>query len=247
MTNELSKPNDAGLAAPDYRDLMRAALDKGTEGVEALERLVALQERWEERNAARAFNDALRDFQRDCPAIKKSKTAQIVSKRSGSRWSYTFAPLEEITRTIRPILERYGLSYSWDSTVTDKALACVCTVRHVDGHSITATFSCPVEMSDQRSIAQNHAATLTYARRQSLVQALGLTTADDDHDGAPDADEADCIDDKEALALEARADDVGADKPALLKWAGAASFKEFPRHKLAEANSLLDRKAKAAR
>ena len=76
--------------------------------VEVLERLVALQERVTARDARAAFFAAVAAFQEECPEIEKSKTAQIKT-RTGSNYSYTFAPLEGITRVIRPILDENAL------------------------------------------------------------------------------------------------------------------------------------------
>ena len=235
MTDELTTQQG------DYRELMKAAVDKGLEGVEVLERIVALQERAEARMAARAFHEALRGFQADCPTIKRSKTANIVSKKTGARWSYTYAPLEEIEPTIRPHLAQHGLSYSWDSSVDGEMLSCVCTISHVDGHKETASFSCPVERSDQRSIAQDHAATLSYARRQSLVQALGLTSADEDRDGAAPRDEP--ITPAQLSQLEDWLAESGADREKFLKWAGVESLDQMPASMFGNAVAALKKKA----
>ena len=81
MTNEISKRPEAGLTT-DYADLMRVALDKGADGVEALERLVALKERAYERMAAQEFADAMALFQEKCPPIRKSSSAHSIVCRA---------------------------------------------------------------------------------------------------------------------------------------------------------------------
>lgn len=152
--------------------------------VGVIERLVALEERIQARNAAHEFAEAMAAFQRECPSIKKTSTARVTTK-GGSQYVYQYAELDEIARTVNPILGRLGLSYSWDSAVTEKTVRVVCTLRHVNGHATTASFEAPSEtLSQAMSAQQKVASALTYGRRQSLVQVLGLTTCDPDSDAA---------------------------------------------------------------
>lgn len=151
--------------------------------VEVLERLVALRERVAERDARAAFFQAVASFQEQCPEITKDKTAQITTK-AGGKYSYTYAPLETITRTIRPVLHRNGLEFSWTTEQSDRdgVLNVVCILRHIEGHSERATFPVPTATDAAMSAAQKNGAALTYGRRQSLVAVLGLVTADEDND-----------------------------------------------------------------
>lgn len=173
---QLAPPN----ASPNgVGEILRIAVERGVD-VGSLERLVALHERMSERQAAVEFNQALAAFQAECPSIEKTSSASI-----GGQYSYKYAQLDEIARTTRPLLQRHGLSYSWDSDVQNDRLVCVCTVRHIGGHSQSAKFTTPTQSPSTRmSLQQQQGAALTYARRQSLVQALGLTMTDEDNDAA---------------------------------------------------------------
>ena len=162
--------------------LLMAVLERGDSlNVEVLERIVGLKERAEDRQAARALHDAMATFQSEVGPIPKTKRVEFAG-RSGHRVSYSYAPLDVIAESIRRPLARAGLSYTWDSTTEPAALHCVCTVRHVDGATVTASFGAPIDTEAKMSGPQRVAAALTYARRQSLVQALGLTSAEDDTD-----------------------------------------------------------------
>lgn len=205
--------------------LIRLALEKNVD-VEVLERLVALQERVTERNARAAFFEAVAAFQEECPTISKSKTADIVSKRTGSKFSYSYAPLEEVTRTIRPILKRHGLSYSWDVDEGEKSLKVSCVLRHIEGHSERASFPVPVEVSERMSAAQSNGAALTYGRRQSLIAVLGITTADEDKDGEHTR-QGSQITDRQAADLSALIDEVAVDREKFLKWLRVESLEDL--------------------
>src|SRR5688572_25647998 len=82
---------------PDMARLMELAL-KGDK-VDALEKLVALSERVQDRNAAREFGDAKARFQESCPPIKKTSKAKITSRKTGSSYEYDYAELDEIAQT----------------------------------------------------------------------------------------------------------------------------------------------------
>lgn len=163
--------------------LLHLAVEKGTPVAE-LKELVALHEHMEKRAAVKAFAEAMAAFQRECPLIKKSSTATVATSSGGS-YSYTYAELDEIARTTGPVLAKHGLSYSWDTVVDAKMLACTCIVRHIAGHSVESKFSIPTEAASRGMSAQQAmGAALTYAKRQSMVAALGLTMTDKDTDAA---------------------------------------------------------------
>jgi hypothetical protein len=216
--------------------------------VEVLERLVALQERVTERNARAAFFEAVSSFQEECPEIRKSKTAQIAT-RGGTKYSYTYAPLEEITRTIRPALKRNGLSYSWDVSVAEgKVLVVTAVLRHIDGHSERASFPVPVDTAAAMSDAQKNGAALTYGRRQSLIAVLGLTTADEDLDGVqgqrPER-EVVRLTEAQVADLDALIDDVGANRAKFLRWLGVERLSDIAQTEYDRAIRALEEKRSA--
>lgn len=154
---------------------------------DALERMVALAERVQDRQARHAFDEAFAAFQAECPVIRKNSLVDYPTN-NGRRVQYRHASLDEIAKTVRPILHSHGLSYKWDSEQAPNAVKATCILRHVDGHSEQASFTASTAFKGDMNDAQRSAAALTYAKRQSLVQVLGITTAEDDVDGAQPAD-----------------------------------------------------------
>lgn len=221
------------------QQLLTLAVEKGVT-VEALEKLVTLHERVSDRQAASEFAAALADFQRECPPIKRAASAKIATK-GGAQFSYTYAPLDEIARTVGPLLHERGLSYTWDSDVKDRMLCAICTLRHVNGHSVTASFTAPTETSAGMSEQQKFAAALTFARRQSLVQVLGLTTTDEDTDAKP----TERITEERAASLEALITEVEADRAKFLKYLGVSDLAELLAADYAGAVRALEQKRKA--
>jgi hypothetical protein len=235
----------AAMEHEGVQSLVRLALEKGVD-VEVLERLVALQERATDRNARMAFFEAVSTFQEQCPEIPKTKTAAIKTK-SGGEFRYTFAPLEAITRTIREPLRASGLSYSWDVDAPGGAVLNVTAVlRHIDGHVERASFPVPIDKGGRMSDAQANGAALTYGKRQSLLSVLGLTTADEDIDGAGHgAETVDYVTREQVADLDALIEEVGVDRGKFLKYAGIESLDQMRAADYEKATRRLEQRRSA--
>jgi hypothetical protein len=152
--------------------------------VAVVEKLLALKWEQEMRDARKEFNAELSNFQNEVPSIKKNSTAEVTTK-SGGKYSYKYAKLDEIERTIKPLLIHRGFSYSWDSKLLDgNTIEMTCHLRHRNGHEISssATSIIPDSIATMNAV-QIPASVRTYLERGTLIQVLGLTTADDDTDG----------------------------------------------------------------
>jgi hypothetical protein len=133
------------------------------------------------------------DFQRQVPAIPKTKTAQITT-RGGGRYSYSYAPLEEILRVTRPVMAPLGLSISWRSGKVDgTSVSVICQVAHTLGHvEDSGTVTVPVTAGDDgrgANPSQRVASAMTYAKRYSLLGILGLAPEEDDDSASASGDE----------------------------------------------------------
>jgi len=238
MKTEVAVRENLPEGADDPGGLIRFALQNNTP-VEVLERLVALQERVTDRNARAEYFEALARVQDEVPAIKKNQTAKIATK-GGSSYSYTFAPLDQITKVVRPTLKRHGFSFNWTTEGTDNgSLNVICVLRHVAGHEERSAFPVPIDTAAAMSGAQKNGAALTYGKRQSLTSVLGLTTTDDDTDGAEPAQ---YIDRNELADLEALVEEVGADVDKFLSWLGVAHLNAVTKDQLPAAIKALERK-----
>lgn len=149
---------------------------------ERLEKFLDLQIKMENRQAERAFNDALAAFQGECPVITKNKKTSFTSK-SGSTTAYDYAPLDEIISVIKPIMAKHGLSYAFDLAEGDMTSKLLTTIFHRDGFSKTYTYAFDTIHDDARmNSSQRRKSSLTYAKRAGLENALGLVTTGEDDD-----------------------------------------------------------------
>ena len=218
--------------------LFSKALDRGEGGVEALGKLVELHERVQRRRAELEFSQALVAFQSNCPPIPRTSTAEIVTK-SGTKFSYTYADLEQIVETVRPYLATFGLAFTFDSKADGKTLRCSCLLRHANGHQIVSNFELPTDSGSAMSEQQKVGAALTFAKRQSLVAVLGLTLTDPDPDGS--ADPTPITAEQEATLL-GLIEETGSDPARFRKHFGLREVRDMRASQYAEAVRMLERK-----
>ena len=87
---------------------------------------------------------------------------------------------------------------------------------------------------------------LEYAQRYGLGQALGITTSDEDTDGAAMHPPTDTITEQQAADLRALCEEVGEDVEAFLSRAGVDTFAGFPASFHARAVKYLKKKREGA-
>ncbi len=210
---------------PSAYALLEAAIAAGADAA-AIKRLSALLQSERDDTTVRALFSALSAFQLECPGIEKGTTASVQMK-SGGTYSYNYAPLGDIAEAIREPLGKHGLAYSWTSYPEGALLVCECRVRHVGGGSLRAAFTSPTDTTSKMSSQQAQASALTYAKRQSLVQALGLAMCDADDDGASQGN-VETVSDALANELSRLAASMNVDVQAFLAYMGVATFDEIP-------------------
>ncbi len=231
------------LVLPDVGHLMELALGQGEGGVAALERLVGLQEHVMRVQAENALSFALGEFQADCPHIPQSRKASIATKGGGS-YSFTYAPLDVVAKTIRPHLKTHGLSYSFDTTLEGSMMTVVCTVRHRDGATVSGSYTATTENSSGASATQKGGMAHTYAKRLALADALGVITTNADADEAGDNVDATPISADQLREIRQAVKGVDIDR--FLGYVGVSSLKDIPAASFGMAMRTLNAKKNRA-
>lgn len=150
--------------------------------IDKLERLMAMQERWNEQQAKEAFYVALANFQKIVPVLEKRNVVDFTGK-GGGKVRYAYASLSDIKGQIQEGLSDCGLSYRWEFADKDTQLEVTCILTHLSGHSEKTTMTAPADTSGSKNPVQERASTITYLQRYTLIGALGLATANMDDDG----------------------------------------------------------------
>ena len=169
-------------------DLLSIAVSKGAD-IDKLEKLMALQERWEASQSRKAFDAAISAARAEIKPIVKTGHVQY------NETDYMHETLDGIAKAIDPILSKYGLSYRFRSAQEGAVLRVTCIIAHSGGHSEETELSGGHDVSGKKNAYQAIGSAATYLQRYTLKLALGLSAAtDDDAKGAAETDEPDITD-----------------------------------------------------
>jgi hypothetical protein len=233
VEHDENQPRREVVSAPSTAvtpmDMIDRALAANADPV-TLERLLALQERWEAGQARKAFDAALAEAKSEIPVILKNRKVGYEHKNGGGETSYRHEDLGEIARTVDPILARHGLSYRFNTTSEpNQPISVTCIVAHRDGHSEKNTLTAGRDDSGKKNSIQAIGSTITYLQRYTLKAALGLAASADDDGGKADQTEDDSpIDAKQIAMIEAAIKETNTDKAKFLEWLEVESVEAIP-------------------
>lgn len=160
----------------------RAALNPDVD-VAKMERLLDMQERILQRQAAADFSAAMMAAQTEMQPIVRNKT--------NNQTSSNYADLEQVDAAIRPIYTRHGFSLTFGESKSDIEgyRRITCKVNHIGGHSDTAYMDLPLDdegIKGSKNKTATHAtgSTMSYGRRYLTMMIFNLVTVDDDGNSA---------------------------------------------------------------
>lgn len=175
-----------------YGSLIAMAVEKNLD-IEKLKQLMDLEDKWEAKQARKAFFHALSEFQSELPEINKRGRAGFDHKDGGGKTEYSFAKLEDIAKAIRPGLAKHGLSYRFEQTQLPaetferQSISVTCVVTHSAGHSESMSMTGTPDTTGKKSPIQAVSSAVSYMRRYTLTGALGVVVGGEDDDaGAGD-------------------------------------------------------------
>lgn len=229
----VSEPAGQALSVLTPMDMLNRAVEHNAP-MEVLERLMALQERWDARQARKDFDEAI--------ANAKAQIEPVVRNATGHN-SKRYADFAAIARAVDPVISKFGLSYRFRTTQGER-ISVTCVLSHKSGHSEETTLAGPADATGNKNAIQAIGSTLTYLQRYSLVQALGLAAAnDDDGKGAGDGG---TVTDEQAAEINRLAIEVKADIGKFLAYMKAESIPDIPAKQFDAAIAALEKKRKPA-
>lgn len=225
-------------------DMIDRALVSGA-APETLERLLALQERWEAGQARKAFDEAMASAKAEIPVIFKSRTVDFTSSKG--RTHYRYEDLAEIARTVNPILSRHGLSYRFRTTANvNEPVSVTCIVSHRMGYFEENTLTGPRDESGNKNSLQQVGSTLTYLQRMTLKAALGLAASEEDDDGKAGGTDEGFITPDQADTIRALIEETGTAIERFCTYLGVESVPEIPASQYQRAVTSLEKKRRQA-
>ena len=167
---ELFDENTAVQVAATPADLLKIAVSQNAD-LDKLEKLMELQERWENREAGKAYVKAMSDFHAVSPVVIQDKT----NKQYGSK----YVSSGNLVNTVNPVLSKFGLSCHWDiDQSTPSLIAVSCVLTHELGHSESVTMCAPPDGSGSKNPIQQIKSTITYLKIVTFESVTGLASSD---------------------------------------------------------------------
>lgn len=225
--------------------IKEVALTPGA-NIAAIEAMLNAQERLENRQAERAFNEALSRIAAKLPRVKRSgKVEYAVNKndpKGPKEEAFKFARYEDIDKAIRPLLveEGFSISFTTEPRVGEGGgLNMIGTLSHVQGHRRTASIAVALDSSGGKNNIQGMGSSSSYGKRYVTCMLLNIITEGEDDDGTS----AEPITVEQAAEIDLKIVEVGADKKKFLDYLRTDSVLNIRARDYKKAMAALDKKA----
>lgn len=228
--------------ASNPMELLSRALDRGA-SVEQMAQLMDLHDRFEAKQARKAFDAAIASAKAQIKPIIKNREVDFTSQKG--RTNYVYEDLAQIATHVDPILAAHGLSYRYRSEQDGNKISVTCVLSHRDGHSEETTLKSNNDETGNKNAIQAIASAATFLQRYTLKLALGLSAAkDDDGNGNGNGPSSDTITEKQCADLNALAEEVGADPVRFMKYMGVERSSQINAKDFEKACAALRAKGK---
>jgi hypothetical protein len=143
--------------------------------VDKLQRLIDMQKDARRDHAIAAFNQDFARMQAEIPTV--------IEKGKGDK-GMSYARLEDIIETVRPVLQRHGFSLSHQTEWPDKTtIKVVGILTHRDGHERRSEFLASADQTGSKNAIQALGSSNSYGRRYTTKDLLNIVTKEEDDDG----------------------------------------------------------------
>lgn len=235
--------DNASSGAMTPMDMIQTALMNGA-GMDVMERLFSLQERWEQSQGRKAFDEAMAAAKAEIPVILKNRTVDFTSSKG--RTHYRHEDLAEIARTVNPILSKHGLSYRFRTdSRPNEPVTVTCIISHRMGCSEENTLTGPRDESGNKNSLQQVGSTLTYLQRMTLKAALGLAAAEDDDGNKADDQQVETITEDQVIELREAIQSVDGDEKKLCQGLRIERLSDIPAERFERVKQIIAAKGQA--
>lgn len=213
-------------------DMIANAVTSGA-GIDMLERLMALQERYEAAQAKKAFIEAKAAFKAENVIVTKDKV--------NNQYQSKYATIGNLVNTVNAVLAKHGLDAAWEIEQAEK-IKVTCVLSHLLGHSERAWMTAAPDVSGAKNPIQQIKSAVTYLRVATFEAVTGIATNDGNADDDGNAAGMAMISQEQQDELLALAEEVGADKVAFCKFIKVESFADIAAKNFEKAKKALEAK-----
>lgn len=162
----------------------RAARDPSVD-IDKMERLLAMQERVQERLAKQAFTEAKLAMRPELPEVTR-KGHIIIKDKSGNITQDTeFARFEDLHDAVIPVITRHNFDLKFKNGMSPEGKVRIITIlSHVAGHEDETYFDLPHDSSGSKNAVQAVGSSTSYGKRYGLLAILNIKVVGEDDDGS---------------------------------------------------------------
>lgn len=186
--NAVTKATDADVIdlSTNLMAVIANAASNPNVDVDKMERLLAMQERVQEREAKMAFTAAKLEMRPELPTITMRGRIIIRDKNDPDKilQDTPFAKFEDIQEAVEPILIRFGFDLAFKNGLSPEGKVRVTTIlSHIEGHTEETYFDLPHDSSGSKNAVQAVGSSTSYAKRYGVLSILNIRVAGEDDDG----------------------------------------------------------------
>lgn len=212
------------LTAVSPMAALQVAVNAGID-VDKLGKMLELEEKWEKRQAKKAYVRAMTEFKKNPPQIIKDMHAEYTTKK-GNTVKYDHPSLGNVANAINEGLSLHGLFASWRQDQPDGQVKVTCVITHELGHSESSSLQAMPDDSGGKNAIQAVSSSNTYLERYTILALTGLASHEKDKDGLSDISDKEII--KRSKAIRAKYNKLLQDEITINGFeAVCASYKKF--------------------
>lgn len=226
--------------APSPLLMLQAAIDNPQVDPARLEKYMELYERWERREAEKAYSAAMGACQAEMRPIERNAWNDQTKSH--------YLNLENVHAQLKPIWLTHGftLSSGSDTSPLPNHYRAVMDVRHCDGHVTRHVLDGPcddrgMKGSPNKTPIQGVVSTMSYLERKLTCMVFNITLKGEDKDGNRTYQSA-AISQEQEVTIREWIDAKGADLAAFLKAFDIEKLSDLPAAKFANALDMLKRR-----
>ncbi len=216
--------------AANPMEMVARALEKGIDGP-MLQQFMDLQERYEDREARKAYAMDMSKCQAKMPAV--------MATVEGEKTNSVYAKLGQINALITPVYTKHGFSISFGEGKADKEdeVRTVAKVLHKFGHYEEFYCDLPLDLAGAQGTVNKtgiHAkgSSNTYGERYIVRRIFNLSILSEDDDGnAAGGDVPGRITEEQAMELDALVEENGLNHVAIQREYRVAGYAQIPANK----------------
>ncbi len=149
--------------------LMQMALEKNYP-LEQIEKMMELQDRFDAKEAKKAFIRAMAEF--------KSEPIVIVKDATNNKYGSKYMTIGNLVNSALPRMGECGLSHRWDVNQNGNLVTVTCIVTHEMGHSESTSMTAAPDKSGSKNPIQEIKSTRTYLQSATFESLMGLAATD---------------------------------------------------------------------